>query len=229
MNRAFVDVWTVDLAAVDLDLILATVCLSVDELDRLETIQNPSLHRRYLAVRLGVRQILSQYLQVNPADLVFVRGEFGKPELENQSLFFNVSHTENCLLLAVASFEAIGVDVERIRQRRNLIGLAKRCLSAAEFEFWLSQPADLQIALFYQFWVGKEAFVKAIGRGIVAGLEYCQLNLPGLDGFTAIPADYGFAQDWQLRRLNCWDGLMASLVTPVLDYQLSYRDWKLKN
>lgn len=229
MNRAFVDVWTVDLAAGDLDLIMASALLSVDELDRLATLQNPFLRRRYLAVRVRVRQILSQYLQLDPAELVFVRGEFGKPALDNQSVFFNVSHTENCLVLAVASFEAVGVDVERISLRRNLHGLAKRCLSAVEFEFWLGQPEALQTELFYQFWVGKEAFVKAVGRGIVAGLEDCQLNLPELDGFAAIPHDYGVAEDWQLRRLKCWEGLVASLVTPALDYQLAYKVWGLKS
>jgi len=52
--------------------------------------------------------------------------------------------------------------------------------------------------LFYQLWVRKEAFVKAIGRGIAVGLDQCAINPEQQTEFLSIPAEYGVANDWKI-------------------------------
>ncbi|MFM8341238.1 MAG: 4'-phosphopantetheinyl transferase superfamily protein, partial [Methylomonas sp.] len=66
---------------------------------------------------------------------------------------------------------------------------------------------------FYQLWVRKEAFVKAVGRGIVLGLDQCELCLPDLNRFVTIPDGFGGADDWVVADLQVND-LVAALVVP---------------
>ncbi|MEY4211316.1 MAG: hypothetical protein RLZ92_1697 [Pseudomonadota bacterium] len=214
LKEWFVDIWSVDLLfdCTALQFFLST--LSAEELAKLEGFKLQQQSNRYLAVRGVLRQILAGYLEVQPADLIFVRNVYGKPFLANASLFFNISHSGDCLLIAVSDFDSIGVDIELIKSGRNLLGLAKRCFSADELNFWFSLPEDARERWFYQLWVRKEAFVKAVGRGIALGLDLCELQLPSLDRLSKIPDDFGLADNWKVAGLQVADDSVAALVMP---------------
>jgi len=213
-EAGFVDVWSVNLAFDETALRLFSQTLSAQELSKLVSFKSQAQANRYLAVRGTLRRILAQYLGIEPVNLKFEVNAYGKPYLSNASLFFNISHSKDRLLIAVSDFDQIGVDIERIKTRNNLLGLAKRCFSVDELNFWFDFSADEQVQVFYQLWVRKEAFVKAVGRGIALGLDRCELQIPDLAGLSKIPDEFGLAEDWDVTGLQLADDFAAALVMP---------------
>src|SRR5438445_13633289 len=57
-----------------------------------------------------VRALLGAYLGTAPDQLRIERGAYGKPELGDAALQFNLAHTGNALLLALSRGIAVGVD-----------------------------------------------------------------------------------------------------------------------
>lgn len=117
------------------------------------------------------RWALARYCGRPAASLRFSRGPHGKPALlpEQSGLSFSVAHTAGALLCAVAS-APVGVDVER--SDRGSPGLASRLaaryFSPAEQAALAALPEPARAAAFLQLWTLKEAYVKALGRGIAA-------------------------------------------------------------
>jgi len=86
-------------------------------------------------------------------------------------LHFNVSHSGNLALIAVAKGGRIGVDLELLQDRPDLRDIAHRCWATAEWEALQSVPSAQSIAIFYRIWTRKEAVLKACGQGITGGLR----------------------------------------------------------
>lgn len=194
--------------------------LDQQELDKAETFNNPLMRSQYIAVRGLLRSILAEYLPAKPGDLQFTYGEYGKPALLGHDLNFNLSHTSGKLAIAVSDLKHIGVDIEEIRSRKALSELAKRCFSTREFSAWNCLPASQQLQTFYRLWTKKEAFVKAVGRGIALGLVQCEIDMQsGLD-FVNIPQGYGQAQDWKIIELAAEPGFCGALVVPNVIFTL---------
>lgn len=184
----------------------------------------PLLRDRFVAVRGLLRLTLAGYLDADPASLRFETGEYGKPRLLSGSLHFNLSHSEDRLLIAVADFPDVGIDIETIKPRGSLDALAERCFSERELAQWRQVAEDQQIAGFYRLWTKKEAFVKAIGRGLALGMELCEFDLERDGQLTAIPAEYGPAAAWQVTELPISADVSAALVTARCGFELHRRE-----
>lgn len=223
MSHYFVDVWQADLNQAAKCLFSLTVVLNDQEKQRAGTFLQPLLRGRYMAVRAITRHVLASYLSTQPADLHFTLGEHGKPALISDSLYFNISHTEHLLLIAVGNLPDIGVDIELIKTRSNMDGMARRCFAERELKIWQPLPEPQRQETFYRLWTKKEAFVKAIGRGIALGLHRCELE-PQKDGqLIAIPEEYGVANDWKVTEIPFIAGISAALVTPNFEFELNYK------
>ena len=92
----------------------------------------------------------------------------GKPFLLNSSLHFNISHTNNYILMAVANSK-IGIDVETVSKHRNILKISKRYFSNSE-HLTISQSDNIHHD-FYTLWTLKEAQVKKSSQGIAKGLK----------------------------------------------------------
>lgn len=91
----------------------------------------------------------------------------GKPQIAPAvGLDFNLSHSGDVLVLVLSAQGPIGVDVESLERQLNVQRLAKRFCHPAE-QAWLDrlQPVDRHRA-FLEFWVRKEAVLKARGDGV---------------------------------------------------------------
>lgn len=222
-----VDVWIGSLQRDNVSLSKFAEFLSREERQHLSAIRSLNMQCRYIAVRGLLRVTLAHYLAVNPADLQFIRNLYGKPALSSNLLYFNLSHSADCLAIAVSRLENIGIDIERIKPRNGMPGLAMRCFSAAEYEFWSDLPAERQLTMFYQLWNRKEAFVKAVGRGIAVGLAQCEVLMPDGQEFLSIPAEFGMASDWRIAAFSPAEHFSGALVAPstLLAVTMKTMEW----
>ncbi|HEY0277802.1 MAG TPA: 4'-phosphopantetheinyl transferase superfamily protein [Solirubrobacterales bacterium] len=118
-------------------------------------------------------------------------GENGKPRLavDPGRLSFNLSHSGGLALVALAPGGIdVGVDVERIKERRDLARLAARWLPAADALAIAAAPSAERPALFYSAWTRHEARVKCTGVGLAGqppGREVTAFGVPIDDGYAA--------------------------------------------
>ncbi|MCA9223049.1 MAG: hypothetical protein KDA71_22175, partial [Planctomycetales bacterium] len=79
--------------------------------------------RRAVAGRAMLRTLLAAHLHVSPRDVPLEATSTGKPCLPASfdSIEFNVSHSGDCILIALACAAPVGVDVERIREVGELL------------------------------------------------------------------------------------------------------------
>jgi 4'-phosphopantetheinyl transferase len=189
-----VHIWTVDLERPDSD----AGVLSEDELMRAAAFKVEDGRRRFVVTRAALRSVLGGYLDADPALLRFGTGAHGKPRLDPDSrLRFNVAHSGGMALIAVAREMEVGVDLEEIRPRKDLAGVARRVFTQAERDAIDSEDA------FYRHWTAKEAFVKATGRGI-SSLRSFEVVLQAPEGARLIHVggDPDEASRWTLAPLD---------------------------
>lgn len=221
MCKDSVDVWMVNLLDECANLLAHKALLSEAEQARFAQFKNQKQADYYAIVRSVQRRILARYLSINPQFIRFEKGAHGKPELVGQKLFFNISHSADFLLVAVSANNEVGVDIELIKERSNLPVLVERCFALKEQQYWFKLPEINKLEYFYRFWVAKEAFVKAVGRGIALGMSGCELDLPGLNGFCAVPDAYGLADSWSLSFLAVDSEYLAAVVTKANDAKVN--------
>jgi 4'-phosphopantetheinyl transferase len=135
--------------------------------------------RRYVVAHGALRTLLARRLGDEPAALRYrtvcaVCGsrEHGRPELDGAGeLSFSLSHSHDVAVVAVAP-EPVGVDVEVVRERRYLDGVARRIMDDAAFATWsrLADPGD-QLVEFLATWTAKEAVSKRRGVGLARPLR----------------------------------------------------------
>jgi 4'-phosphopantetheinyl transferase len=123
---------------------------------------------RFLATRLFLRKVLGAYLNEAPSALRFVTGPHGKPRLAGplHRLRFNLSHSDDLLLLAVTEDREVGVDIELMRPDIPFGDLAAHYFQTAEAREVELLPPERQANRFYEIWTATEARLKAIGEGL---------------------------------------------------------------
>lgn len=141
--------------------------LSTEECARADRYHFERDRARFIAGRSHLRRILAAYLGQSPRRLGLEPDAAGKPCVPGW-LHFNLSHSHDLAVLAVARFE-IGIDLEHIRPIDDSI--ADMFFSPTEVIALRSLPlSDRQIG-FFNCWTRKEAFVKALGMGLSYPLE----------------------------------------------------------
>jgi 4'-phosphopantetheinyl transferase len=156
-----VDVWIADLDAPMSEL--AQSILSADERMRAGRFRFDVHRHRYMQCRSLLRLRLAETVGIDAATIAFRYGEHGKPELDD--VHFNVSHSDNLAVIAVSRDEPVGIDVERIAPKHDLLALARTAFSRAECEALSAMHAEEQTAAFFRTWARKEAYLKLLGTG----------------------------------------------------------------
>ena len=167
-----VHVWRIDLDAAPATRAKLQATLTPGEMERAERFRTPQLQNRSIVARGAVRRILGRYTQTDPGELRFRTGMYGKPELESPQakIFFNLSHSRNLALFAVATCGRVGVDAEYV-QNEIVIEEVSCAFSRTESDGIMALPRGERLAAFYSTWVRKEAFTKALGYGLSLPLD----------------------------------------------------------
>lgn len=179
-----IDVWHLDLIDAHADRSL----LSDDELQRADRLKIDGRRTQFVAGRALLRRILATYLETDPTDVAFEYGEHGKPTLAGDALAFNLSHSADRGLLAIAAPGLeLGVDIEYCKPSRSFLGIAGRFFAEPESAALLALPEDRRPEAFYRAWTCKEAYLKAWGTGLSFAsnrftIDYVDRDLPELLG-----------------------------------------------
>ncbi len=191
--------------------------LAADEQNRINEGIFPEIGRRHAISRVGLRRVLSSYLDVAPQEISLIKGEHGKPFLATGDLAFNLSHTGDHALVAVSRHGDLGVDLEKIRESAPIEDLALRCFSPEELEQWQRCPSELRVTSFFHLWAQKEAFLKAHGGGMTIPLKDFDCSVDPAVGSGTIRSriDGDATKSWRfiasdlgqdLRFAIVWDG-----------------------
>ena len=167
---------------------------------------------RYLLTRALVREVLSRYAPVSPEGWRFAADRYGKPYIVEllglaPQIAFNISHTDDLVVLGVTLGRALGVDVE-CTQRKAPLEVAERFFSEDESRRLRSLPAHAQAIRFWELWTLKESYIKARGMGLSLPLDQFSFELDE-PGSISIQFAHGFGdtpslwQFWQLRPSEC--------------------------
>jgi 4'-phosphopantetheinyl transferase len=176
MNQA--DVWIVRL-----DLAGSWLAPTPAESERAVRLVSDTLRQRYLRSHSALRAILRNYTGSPPE---FAAAEYGKPYLPAvPDLKFNLSHSHDMALVAVANGLEVGVDVETLRPLRECMAIAERFFPPLESAALADAAPECRESEFFRRWTRIEAKLKARGTGLYgAGAE--------LDGeWTVVPIDTG--------------------------------------
>ena len=172
-------VWLLPLAADDRISDAVLPLLADDERVKANAYRVPFARHRFVQTRAALRLLLERCLHVPAASLRFDYGEFGKPVLaQGGAWHFNVAHSGDYALLAIANGREVGVDIEQHRSLPDLMDLAGAVLSPAEAAAWNGLPEAGRVPGFFAAWSAKEAVAKATGRGLGLGLEKLEVGVP---------------------------------------------------
>ena len=156
--------------------------------------------RRFVVARGALRRVLGRYTGTGPDQIRFTYNAFGKPELSPEfgsQIKFNLSHSADLALIAVAPDAEVGVDVECVREGEDYADIAR--------------VFGLQANEFFSSWTKREAYVKARGEGLAEGpvefggrWSFFTLQpAPGYVGTLAVEGD-----GWRLKQWE-WPALLA--------------------
>ncbi len=144
--------------------------LSGRERRRAARIADPVKQRLYVAGRAGCRVLLEHYTGVDNAELEFVCGPRGKPELRHSARYdglkFNYTVSAGHVLYGFARNRNLGVDMEVFPRPVAAGRFAGRILTTREAWSWAGVPADQANHAMLCCWTRKEAYGKLLGVGI---------------------------------------------------------------
>jgi 4'-phosphopantetheinyl transferase len=218
LETGVVHLWRASLHAPGGALAESLALLSGDERTRAARFRSELHRRRYIVGRAVQRRLLARYLAIPPELVVYRLGPHGKPALDAAvhpgGIRFNVSNSEDDLLLALALGAEVGVDLEALRPVTERDAIAARFFSAPEQEVYRSLPEAQRDAAFYACWTRKEAWIKALGDGLTLPLDRFDVTLrPGEPArLLATRGDPGAAARWTLREVDVGAGWLAALA-----------------
>jgi 4'-phosphopantetheinyl transferase len=183
-------------------------------------------HRaRYIVAHAALRDILAPYTGQDSAALAFGVEPKGKPFLaDHPRVRFNLSHSRNFAMVAVALDREVGVDIERIRPERSTGGIAARFFASAEVQALDATPDHDRVAAFFACWSRKEAYIKARGEGLGIPLDSFVVSL-GREAKLCAAEDRG---RWSMRALEAPAGYAAALVVEGSASRVTQFDWTEK-
>ena len=136
--------------------------------------------REFGLCRAALRATLCRQLGCRNDELTFETSHHGKPFAvvggTRAAINFNVSHSGNHGLIAVAPAGRIGVDVEERGTRHDPDGAIRTAFAPAERAALAAARGTRKIDLFLTLWTIKEALLKAVGIGL--SLDTAEFEIP---------------------------------------------------
>jgi|GEM_PF-1717292 len=170
------------------ELAAEAAVLDADERSRAARLRFDADRQMYRAAHVLLRRALSLAAPSAPAHWRFVRGPYGRPEIDVAAcpdaagLRFNLTHTRGLVCCALAWESPVGIDAECRRPMQDVRAIAERFFAAEESAAVIASGAPgspAAASTFRALWTLKEAYIKALGRGLSMGLDGFAFRLVG--------------------------------------------------
>lgn len=172
------EIWYSDIAKKSNNISLGEIMVNFPliEIDRISRLRNYS---DQLLSAVGIKMVLDKLGSLDG----WKRGENNKPSTSHE-LKFNISHSGNFVVVGFSKFD-LGIDIEKVQK-----------IDISDFHIVMSEKEKNEIInqeVFFEFWVKKEAILKADGAGFIK-----DPNLITLNGNEAVLS----GQQWYLSEVN---------------------------
>ncbi len=204
--------------------------LAAEEVARAERFHFEQHRLIYILGRGLLRMLLGSYLGHPAKELRFSTNEHGKPTLATEpstGLQFNLSHSGDWIVHAVTRGRAVGIDIEQVRPRTNLEAIARRFFSPQEVAVLFALPEAEREAAFFRCWSRKEAYIKAVGRGMSIPLDAFDVSLaPGEPARLLEARGEAIAPGpWDMQALDVTAGYAAAVAAHGTGWSVRCWDW----
>jgi 4'-phosphopantetheinyl transferase len=210
-----VHVWRADVGSLADRWARYVPILNAEEMARAARFVRDVDRSRFIVTRALLRVILGRYLGKSADGIDFRYSARGKPSLADPSfeLTFNISHSGNLALFAIASARALGVDVEQIRPNLDFLTIVDRFFSEYEVRQLHARPVADQREAFFRGWVRKEAYIKARGEGLGIPLHSFDVTVfPDAPALLRAADDQTRPARWTFRELAPGSGYAGMVV-----------------
>ncbi len=208
--------------------------LSEDEVDRAGRFHFERDRKRFIMTRGMLRTLLGWYLGRNPGELCFSYGRYGKPALANTSedftLDFNVSHSGALALYGITMDRKVGVDIESIRPFKNMEEIVMSMFSKQEKEVFSALPEYMKQEAFFNCWTRKEAYIKAVGRGLSYPLDKFSVSMmPGEPArLLEVEGKQNEECRWALKEISPAPGYVAAVAAEEHSWHVRFGTGRLE-
>lgn len=192
--------------------------LSPDERQRGDKFYFEHHRRQWTTARGFLRAVLGCYLSLPAEQVRFRFHDLGKPALADEqtaeNIQFNLTHSADGALLALARDLPLGVDLEQVRPMENMLALAQRYFAAEEARQLENVAATQKGLAFFNCWTRKEAILKACGKGLSLPLDRFVVSfLPGEPARVIdVKGQPGEAERWSLVPLQPWPDFVGCIA-----------------
>ena len=154
--------------------------MNADKRQRVDRFRIIDDKKRTVVGEMLARKAIAKLCNVEPENITFAIGEHGKPYAVDLDVEFNISHSGNMVVCAVAD-QPIGIDIELIRPID--LSVAKRVCTDEELlcifghhptnkDFVYTEDQEI-LTRFFEIWTKKEAIIKLS----VTSLKYDGINI----------------------------------------------------
>lgn len=208
-----VDVLSVELPDTDDALTDLYKLLTDEERMQADRYRVAAPRRRFVLGRGLMRQALGSCLGCSPEHVALTIPASGKPALDPRAgdadLQFNLSHSGDRVVLAIAVGTPVGVDVEELAERRMQREIAEKHYHPNELALLDAATGDDKATVFCRCWTLKEAVIKAIGEGLRYPIRTLDFSGVLSGATTDVVAD---GQTWRCLELDQGPGYCCAVA-----------------
>lgn len=177
--------------------------LSASETQHLAAIKSGSKRREFLLSRALMRHALTFYFNEEQSSWTFIYSAHSAPNITNlpESYCVSLTHRKGYILFIISPYP-VGVDIELIKPKNNLVELAEMFMTPNEHAKLIGLRQPQQLDYYYQVWTAKESYYKAHSQAEQAAIQFSDIDI--VDVIEC-------ADRWQLLQKKERD-LMCSIV-----------------
>lgn len=192
-------------------------CLSVQEKEKSSRFKFETDRIRYITRHVFLRNVLACYLNIDCDQIQFKENDYGKPFIDysvnSRNLQFNMSKSDNNVLVAITQNRHIGCDIEKRNDNFDCKSIIDNYFSAQEIKNILESKNEC--INFFDYWAAKEAYIKARGEGLAFPLDQFTLCIGDNDNVSMLenlvePQD---VDKWYIKLLKTGSEFSAAITT----------------
>ena len=192
-----------------------TILLSQDEKNITASLKEPVEVRHFVMRRSFQRSFMQKVTgwqgPLSQIPMHHSRDERAACALVPQ-LSLSFSSSGNIAMAAATHQRQTGIDIERLRAIDNAEALSTRFFNPLESAYLHSLVKQQQGLEFLRFWTIKEACLKAMGKGIVHGLETFVVSVNAEDYSINPPIGFGRPENWSIELIEVSSAHVAALA-----------------